>query len=145
MVDPGATRAAASLSDLARACGLPEMVQAPTSPAAGQPRPRLSGGRALTGCLAPRPTHPDTLRTRPGALAFRTANCRQPLISNPEIGLPSHRLPKIARDPVIHLKGDSYPFEDRDLGRVLRPALTTEHASEPGNSAARTDSDFRRR
>jgi hypothetical protein len=42
----------------------------------------------------------------------------RPQISNPETGLPSRCPPEIARDPVVHLAGDSYPFEDRDLGRV---------------------------
>ena len=56
----------------------------------------------------------------------------QPQVSNPETGDLSRRPPEIACDPVIRLKGDSYPFQDRDLGRVLRPALTTEQASDRG-------------
>jgi len=53
----------------------------------------------------------------------RPAGGSRPQVSNPESGLPSRRLPEVARDSVVHLKGDGYPFEDRDLGRVLRPAL----------------------
>ena len=43
MVDPGAARAAAALSDTARACGLPEMAQAPT------PLPESAAGAYAPG------------------------------------------------------------------------------------------------
>ncbi len=70
----------------------------------------------------------------------------RPSVSNPETGRPSHRPPKIARDPLVHLKRDSYPFEDRDLGRV--PYGQRQRLNRPAsgaNSAARTRSDSRRR
>ena len=64
-------------------------------------------------------------QARDPATTSRAAAGRKSATRKPA-GRPSRRPPEIARDSVVHLKGDSYPFQDRDLGRVLRPALATE-------------------
>ena len=60
----------------------------------------------------------------------------QPRISNPEAVRPS--VPPAAGDRLRSRstsQGDGYPFADRDLGCVQRPALATEQASERGKSS----------
>ena len=93
------------------------------------------GGCRQVMCAGPFPAGRGNQAARPRAPERELSTARprddqpggsQPQISNPEAGRPSRRPPKIACDPVVHLKGDGYPFEDRDLGCVLRPALTAE-------------------